>query len=146
MSGFLVVSGRVCGVVCGLFGEETWGLFCEEVCGLLWGFACAWDCPEGLVTFVFEELEGLREAEVEVLEEDVEDFEVDDCLTDADFESEEDLTDDEDDFADDDDLAVDEEREFPLDCANESNWKTANADTINIAASIFADNLIIVGI
>ena len=43
------------------------------------------------------------------------------------------------------DLDVEDEREFPRDCASRSNWKAVNANPISIAAKVFADNLITIG-
>ncbi len=43
----------------------------------------------------------------------------------------------------DDDLEVEDEREFPRDCASISGWKAANANPISIAAKVLADNLIV---
>jgi hypothetical protein len=41
------------------------------------------------------------------------------------------------------DLDVEDEREFPRDCASISGWKAVNANPISIAANVVADNLIV---
>jgi hypothetical protein len=41
------------------------------------------------------------------------------------------------------DLEVEDEREFPRDCASISGWKAANANPISIAANVVTDNLIV---